>query len=204
MRQAVAAARDRRAREAAERELRESRDRLERLAAQQAVLLREVNHRVANSLQLISSMITLQARRLGAGEAGDLLRRAAERVDAVALIHRRLYTSNDVEFVEMHTYLDGLVGEFRRALEADGGTTRIELRAEPIRVETDRAVSMGLIVNELVTNALKYAYRGREPGAVRVWLTPDAEWRRCASASRTTASGCRRTRVRPRAAASAA
>ncbi len=175
LRQAVAAAHDRRAREAAERELREGRDRLERLAAQQAVLLREVNHRVANSLQLISSMITLQARRLGAGEAGDLLRRAAERVDAVALIHRRLYTSNDVEFVEMHTYLDGLVAEFRRALEADGGITRIELRAEPIRVETDRAVSMGLIVNELVTNALKYAYRGREPGAVRVWLTPGAD-----------------------------
>jgi two-component sensor histidine kinase len=138
------------------------------------VLLREVNHRGANRLQLISSMITLQARRLGTGDATDMLRRAAERVDAVALIHRRLYTSNDVEFVEMDKYLDGLVSEFRRALEADGGITRIELRAEPVRVETDRAVSMGLIVNELVTNALKYAYRGREPGAVRVWLTPGA------------------------------
>ena len=171
LRQAVRTAASERAKEAAERELRETNSRLERLAAQQAVLLREVNHRVANSLQLISAMIGLQSRRIEEPEAREVLRRAAERVDAVALVHRRLYTSNDVEFVDMDQYLENLVSEFRRALAPDGGSSRIELTTEPVRVETDKAVSIGLIVNELVTNALKYAYAGREPGPVRIGMT---------------------------------
>ena len=168
---ALDAAAVRRAREAAEAELRQSRDRLEQLTTQQALLLREVNHRVANSLQLISSLIELQGRKLPDQDARQVLRRAADRVEAVALVHRRLYTDGDVVSVEMDQYLEGLVDELRRAVESEEAGHRITLHTEAGRVPTDQAIGVGLIVNEWVTNAVQIRLRrrqsGRDTGALR-------------------------------------
>jgi two-component sensor histidine kinase len=147
----------RKARDDAEAEVHASRDRYAALAAEREVLLREVNHRVGNSLQIIASLLHLQANSSTQDGVKAALTNAMGRVAAVAQVHRRLYTSHDLKSVLLNQYLEALLEDLRRSAEGNR-MSRLTLNAEPIEIDPDRAVAIGIIVNELVMNAVKYAY----------------------------------------------
>lgn len=145
------------ARDEAEAEVHASRDRFAALAAEREMLLREVNHRVGNSLQIIASLLHLQANSSTQEGVKAALTNAMGRVAAVAQVHRRLYTSHDLNSVLLNQYLEALLGDLRRSAEGNR-MSRLTLKAEPVEIDPDRAVAIGIIVNELVMNAVKYAY----------------------------------------------
>lgn len=161
------------ARDEAEAEVHASRDRYAALAAEREVLLREVNHRVGNSLQIIASLLHLQANSSTQQDVKAALTNAMGRVAAVAQVHRRLYTSQDFKTVMLNQYLEALLEDLRRSAEGNR-MSRLTLKADPIEIDPDRAVAIGIIVNELVMNAVKYAYPDGA-GPIHVDLKPQGD-----------------------------
>lgn len=138
------------------------------LLVQKDVLMKEVDHRVQNSLQLVSAFLSLQAREAGDAAVSAQLKEAQARLQAVALVHRRLYRDGQVQSIDLARYIEELAGDMKASLGADWGRL-MRVDVAPVLMPTDRAISLGLIMTELVINATKYAYDGA-PGPIEIVL----------------------------------
>jgi PAS domain S-box-containing protein len=136
-----------------------------------AALLQELGHRIKNSLQIIVSMVSLEARNQKSGEGKAALERVSHRIAALGRLYSMLGETNSVEEVDAAIYLEALCRDLIESVQKENSTsialkTDIENEALPV----DRAIPLGLIVNELVTNAVKYAFPGETRGTVAVTL----------------------------------
>jgi two-component sensor histidine kinase len=149
------------------RSRREVRERLSEVA-ERDLMLRELDHRMKNNFQTVASLLKLQLRRTADEPARDALQEALNRVVSISEAHRNLYAAgHDLARVDMGVYLSDLCANLADALLL-GEMVRLECSVEPGALDRDRAVAVGLIVNELVTNSAKHAFLEGKPGQIRV------------------------------------
>ncbi len=141
----------------------------ELLLREKDVLLQEVHHRTKNSLQLVQTMLSLQARSASSADEKARLQEAAARIMSIAAVHRRLHEEGAVERVSLAPYLDGLIADVSGTIGLDGQGRPISLAVEPMELPAEQVTPIGLIAVELVTNAFKYG-----GGAVAVRVRPAA------------------------------
>jgi two-component sensor histidine kinase len=145
---------------------------LQELLREKDSLLKEVHHRVKNNLQVISSLIRLQATQVTNPAAQAALRDVQNRIASMALLHETLYQSESFARVDLATYLRSLCTQLFRSLVADPESIRLRLDVASVGLDVNQAVPCGLLVNELVSNCLKHAFPQGGGGEVRVELHP--------------------------------
>lgn len=143
-------------------------DKLQSSLQEKEVLLREVHHRVKNNLQVIQALISLQSRQIKDGSAVEMYKESQNRIRSMALVHERLYQSTNLSRIEFAEYLRSLVVHLFHSLLPDTSRIGLKLDLEPVELDINIAIPCGLIVNELVSNALKHAFPEPRPGEVTV------------------------------------
>lgn len=134
------------------------------------VLLREVHHRVKNNLQTISSLLNIQAETLPDVAVRHALRDAQRRVHSMALIHEQMYGDKDMESVDFGEYARRLVRDLLESFGSQAARVAARFVADPVALAMDQMIPCGLILNELITNSLKYAFPGERAGEILVTL----------------------------------
>lgn len=142
-------------------------------------LLKEVHHRVKNNLQTVSSLLSLQSRNTESGPMKGLLKGTQNRVIAMAMVHEMLYMRNDISHIEYNSYVQELSEYLIRSIKGIDNNVDLKIDIPDIKLGIDTAIPLGLLINEALTNALKYGIEGEEKGQIHIKLQKDSEKENC-------------------------
>ncbi len=135
------------------------------------MLVKEIHHRVKNNLMVISSLLNLESHLIKDQEARDVFRESQNRANSMALIHERLYRSTDLKSIDFGDYIRSLSLELFHTYVLDPSKVNLQINVENVMIDINTAVPLGLIVNELITNSMKYAFPAGKSGEIRVSFT---------------------------------
>jgi PAS domain S-box-containing protein len=148
-------------------------DRVKAALKEKEVLLGEIHHRVKNNLQIIDSLLSLQFSKVKDKTALALVKESQARIRSMALIHQTLYESRDFALVDFKRFLDSLVHNLVTSYSIDPGRVALQIRAQAVALPIKAAIPSGLIINELISNALKHAFPDGRSGRIDVDLTSE-------------------------------
>lgn len=150
-------------------------DKISESLDEKEMLLKEIHHRVKNNLMIISSLLSLQSQYIKDKESQEIFRESENRTNTMALIHERLYQSTDLKNIDFGDYIRSLTSDLYHSIVPDPSRVKLNIDVEDLKIDINTVVPLGLIVNELVTNSMKYAFPGQESGYVNVELYRENE-----------------------------
>lgn len=135
---------------------------------QNELLLREIHHRVKNNLQIINSLLSLQARKTVLPEVVEIMKESRSRLNSIALIHNKLYQQQSLSKLNIHEYIEQLAFHLLSLYNVNNNEIEVQVDAHRVSLDIDTAIPLGLILTELITNSLKYAFVGRDNGRITI------------------------------------
>jgi len=139
------------------------------------MLMKEIHHRVKNNLMIISSLLSLQSRYIKDEATREIFKESQSRAKSMALIHERLYRSGNVKNIDFPDYLRSLTRDIFDTYRTSRGRVQLQMDVQDVVLDVDSAVPLGLIINELVTNSLKYAFPDDREGIIKISFHHEAD-----------------------------
>ncbi|HEY9906930.1 MAG TPA: histidine kinase dimerization/phosphoacceptor domain -containing protein, partial [Thermosynechococcaceae cyanobacterium] len=145
-------------------------EQLRQSLTEREVLLREIHHRVKNNLQIVSGLLQLQSQSITDASTINILKESQYRIESMSLIHKKLYAASDFGEIDLADYIPSLASSLLASYQLTPLQVALEIDVVPVLLNIDQAIPCGLIVNEIISNALKYAFPGDRQGKIRVHL----------------------------------